>query len=86
MADEKGDIPILNSHDIGKAKIAIETALGEREKHQFKNLLKNHDMPHIKSYCYGCYGKLMHQNENYFLKNSDGYSKLSGEWHNLRKK
>ena len=86
MADAKGNIPVLKSHGIGEAKSAIAEALGEQPKKDFQNLLKSKDLQNVKSYCYACYGELMHKDKNHFLKNCGEYSKLCSEWLNLRKR
>ena len=88
MADDEGNIPVLNSYEIEAAKNAIAEALGEQEKQGFQNLLKAQGLRNLKSYCYCCYGQLMHGDESYFLKNSNSgpVSILSSEWGNLRKR
>ena len=68
MADAQGNIPILKSHGIAEAKSAIAEALCEQPKKAFQNLFTSKDLQNVKSYCYACYGELMHKDKNHFLK------------------
>lgn len=71
---------------IAKAKEAIAETLGEQEETEFKNLLAAQAIKSLKSYCYGCYGTLKHDDPLYYLKNAGEHAKLSSEWLNLRKR